>query len=128
MADQSTIPSNTPPFNPKLPIAEVRKPTVGRIVNHIHVGPYKDICAAIITRVHPDGSIDICTFVPDSHVRQCNHIAMGPKEGQWSWPVIETNIPVPSIDPKLPIIDPKLPIGEVHKLAVGQSKPTTSNK
>lgn len=62
--------------------------TVGRIV-HYHSYNEKGACAygAIVTQVNADGSVELCTFGPNSvYFQHGVNYSEAPKEGHWSFP------------------------------------------
>lgn len=66
------------------------KPTIGRNVHYTSKpsSAPSEIHAAIVTRVHGDGIVDLTTFPPGSDSVRLDYVAHSstPEPGCWNWP------------------------------------------
>lgn len=61
------------------------KPTVGRIVHFRPLDDKTDRYAAIVTRVHDSGRVDLCVFERFGSCYKYD-IGQGPNGYEWDWP------------------------------------------
>lgn len=96
------VPDKVPPLPGTTTIAK-QKPSLGRIVHYTRK-TNKSVCAAIVTKVNPDGSLELNIFVPGGHSIQAGAILEGNEPGCWKWPpiIIPQPQPTPAVLPQQP--------------------------
>lgn len=78
---------------PALAQGAPQQPTVSRIVHYIDKRRFKDEpCAALITQVHSDKTVNLFVWLPDGKTEVKQGVAQAPKDPKdeasnvWTWP------------------------------------------